>query len=361
MTIYGAGMSGLIAAIHLARRGHAVTVHDREKGFGGSRIFNPSLHVTPLDVQRTSEYIGIDLSGAFHQVIACPSYFNDLKVMFPVQSVYAVERGDRPTSLDTLLYGMCSDLGVEFAWESHLDEKVIEKLPPRTIIAGGLNPPTYDLLGIPYLKWEAWLSRGSIDMGAFAWLWWDRGINEYGYFTTANGIYFDMLFSIGRGVGRDCLRRYEEFMVRQEGIEHHDWSYVVGATPIARPDNPRLFWRDAVLAGTMTGSIDPMLGFGISGALVTGKVAAQAVYDRDGAVGGVQALQPLLQVQLLFQAPDMVETYTSPRGPDGEGHPPGRTGQHREDGQLGGGRLRPRGVGHTGVQLHELPLRGNDA
>lgn len=283
VTIYGAGMSGLIAAVNLAREGFAVTVHDREPGFGGSRDFNPSLHVTPLDVARTSDYVGIDLAGAFHQVTACPSYFHDLRLMFPVKSVYAVERGDRPTSLDALLYAMCAELGVEFAWESRLDEKTVENLPPRTIIAGGLNPPTYDLLGIPYLKWEAWMACGSIDMGAYAWLWWDEGVNEYGYFTSANGIYFDMLFSIGRSVGRECLKRYEEFMVRQEGIEHHDWRYIVGATPIARPDNPRLFWRDAVLAGTMTGSIDPMLGFGISGALVTGKVAALAITDRDRA------------------------------------------------------------------------------
>ena len=280
VTIYGAGMSGLIAAVDLARKGYAVTVHDREGGLGGSRRFNPSLHVTPLDVGRTSEYLGIDLAGAFQQVIACPAYFEEVKVMFPVRSVYAVERGDRPTSLDALLYGMCADLGVEFVWGSRLDEESLKRLPARTIISCGLDPRTYDLLGIPYLKWEAWLARGSADMGAFAWLWWDREINEYGYFTTANGIYFDMLFSIGRGVSRECLRRYERFMVEREGVEHHDWDYVTGATPIARPDNPRLFWREAVLAGTMTGSIDPMMGFGISGALVTGKVAAMAVYDR---------------------------------------------------------------------------------
>ena len=283
VTVYGAGMSGLIAAYDLARRGSGVTVHDRERGFGGSSIFNPSLHVTPLDVERTSGYLDIDLNEVFHPLSACPSYFEDLKVMFPVQGVYAVERGNRPSSLDALLYRLCREAGVEFAWGSALDRKVLDSLPPRTIIACGLNPPAYELLGVPHLRWEAWMSRGERRMQAYAWLWWDRCINEYGYFTAANGIFFDMLFSVGRGVGRDCLKRYEDFMFRREGIEHHDWDYVVGATPIASPRNPRLFQGRAVLCGTISGAIDPMLGFGISGALVTGKVAALAVFDPEGA------------------------------------------------------------------------------
>ncbi|MEN6474905.1 MAG: NAD(P)/FAD-dependent oxidoreductase [Syntrophaceae bacterium] len=34
MTIYGAGMSGLMAAINLACEGHTVTMYEREKGYG---------------------------------------------------------------------------------------------------------------------------------------------------------------------------------------------------------------------------------------------------------------------------------------------------------------------------------------
>ncbi len=54
-------MSGLIAAINLARDGYEVVVHDREKGYGGDSGYNPSTHTTPIDVERTSEYVGIDL------------------------------------------------------------------------------------------------------------------------------------------------------------------------------------------------------------------------------------------------------------------------------------------------------------
>jgi flavin-dependent dehydrogenase len=39
-----------------------------------------------------------------------------------------------------------------------------------------------------------------------------------------------------------------------------------------------------VLAGTLSGMIDPFLLHGISGALTSGKIAAQAFIDRDGAI-----------------------------------------------------------------------------
>src|SRR5450759_806227 len=114
-TIYGGGMSGLIAAANLAREGYSVTVHDREPGYGGSQMYNPSTHVTPIDPVKTSEYIGIDITGVFHQVARpIPFFFNDTKIEVPGEAFYAVERGNRPTSLDTVLYEECKKAGVSF-------------------------------------------------------------------------------------------------------------------------------------------------------------------------------------------------------------------------------------------------------
>ena len=80
VTIYGAGMSGLVAAINLAREGYEVTVHDREKAYGGDPRYNPSRHTMPILPKKMSEYIGIDITSAFKPMAVCPTYFHEIKV-----------------------------------------------------------------------------------------------------------------------------------------------------------------------------------------------------------------------------------------------------------------------------------------
>ena len=56
-----------------------------------------------------------------------------------------------------------------------------------------------------------------------------------------------------------------------------------GVVPNAVPDKPPLFRDKFIMCGTISGAFDPLLGFGISGAIVSGKVAAIAVSDREKA------------------------------------------------------------------------------
>ena len=186
---------------------------------------------------------------------------------------------DRPGSLDTLLYRECLDLGVEFEFSSPLRAEDVPRLAPGTIIACGLIPDAYRMVGVPYIMVYMWLSRGEIGFTDYAWLWFDECITEYGYLSAVNNYYFDLLFSYEKRVGEDALEKYKDFMVRNEGVEHDEWDYQVSAVPLARPDNYRLFRDGLIMCGTMSGAIDPFMGFGISGALVTGKVAAMAVSD----------------------------------------------------------------------------------
>ncbi len=276
--IYGAGMSGLVAAINLAREGHTVVVHDREQGFGGDALYNPSTHTTPLDVERTSKYIGIDIAPAFHPLVDCPFYFHDTRVSAPVSGLYTVERGNRPTSLDSLLYAEALKLGVQFEFGSPLKREDLPKLPPSTIIACGLTVDVYRLLEIPYLTWYGWISRGEIGFSGHSWIWMDESISEYGYLSSVNNYYFNLLFSI-RPVTEKHLDTYRRFMVRNEGLEHDTWHRASGCVPIARPDNPRLKHKDLIMCGTISGFMDPMAWFGIAGALTSGRIAALAVSD----------------------------------------------------------------------------------
>lgn len=277
--IYGAGMSGLVCAINLARDGYKVVVRDREKGYGGDPMYNPSTHTTPIDVKRTSEYIGIDVSSVFYPLIACPFYFHDTKAYAPHSGLYTVERGNRPTSLDTLLYGIACQEGVQFEFDSPLKKEAIATLPPDTIIACGLTPSAYEMLAVPYVRWYGYISRGEIGFSNYSWIWWDEGISEYGYLSSANNYYFNLLFST-RPVSEVTLAKYCAFMRRNEGVEHDNWQQAAGAVPLAQPDNPRLFHDNLIYCGTISGAMDPVGWFGILGALITGKVAALAVTDR---------------------------------------------------------------------------------
>jgi len=281
VVIYGGGMSGLVAAIDLARKGYGVIVHEKEKGYGGDSIYNPSTHTTSIDVERTSEYIGIDLSPVFHPLQSCPFYFHETRVDPPLHilDMHTVERGNRPSSLDTLLYKEAEKLEVEFKFNSPLKRENLEYLPENTIIACGLTPSVYEMLNIPYLRWNGWISRGEIGFSDLSWIWIDEAITEYGYLSSCNNYYFNLLFSI-RHVGRDALDNYQDFMARNEGVEHKDWKYVSGAVPLASPKNPNLTQDGLIMCGTISGAIDPFFWFGILGALVTGKVAAMAIYDR---------------------------------------------------------------------------------
>lgn len=283
--IYGAGMSGMVAAYNLAAEGYRVVVREKEEGFGGSRVFNPSTHTTPIDLAATSEYIGIDVSAAFHPVSELSLYLHDFRINAPAAFSYHVERSSRPQSLDALLYGRCVEAGVEFEFGTPLKEEDMASLPPRTIIACGLNAPAYRYLDIPYESWWAWMASGEGARDGYAWIWMDECINEYGYISYCNGIYYNLLFSYGREVDGAALEKYRAFMRRVEGFDEENWEYVHGAAPVVVPDNPRLVRNGLIMCGTISGCLDPFMGFGISGALVSGKVAAIAVSDRERAEG----------------------------------------------------------------------------
>jgi NAD(P)-binding Rossmann-like domain len=277
--IYGAGMSGLVAAYNLAKEGYAVLVRDREANWGGSDAFNPSIHTTPLDLNATSEYIGIDIAPAFHEITSLSLYLHDLMIPAPIAMSYHVERSSRPQSLDALLYGECVEVGVKFEFNTALRKEDLSSLPPGTIIACGLNQAAYDFLQIPHKPWFAWMARGEIEHENSAWIWLDECITEYGYISYCNDIYYNLLFSFGREVTREGLERYCSFMSRMEGVEEDQWGYISGAAPIMTSDNPGLFRDGFIMCGTMSGMIDPFMGFGISGGLISGKVAAIAVSD----------------------------------------------------------------------------------
>ena len=135
VTIVGAGLSGMVAAVNLARQGYEVKILEKEKKIGGAPMFHPSLHATPIDLNYTSDFIGIDISGCFELLADFHTWVLDRRV-FSNPNNYGVERGPRESSIDVYLYNLAREYGVEFEFGQEI--KRLAEVPPGSIIATGL-------------------------------------------------------------------------------------------------------------------------------------------------------------------------------------------------------------------------------
>ena len=68
----------------------------------------------------------------------------------------------------------------------------------------------------------------------------------------------------------DCKRHLEE----TEGLTFPKWTYTKGYSPELTKDSLKPFKGNRILAGTISGMIDPAALYGIHGALMSGRVAA---------------------------------------------------------------------------------------
>lgn len=93
-----------------------------------------------------------------------------------------------------------------------------------------------------------------------------------------NGIWYVLLFA-RREVPAANLEAFRSILTKAEGYSFSEWRRFAGQTPKA----PSLFMNGFVRTGTFAGFIEPALGFGITGALVSGKIAALAMTDPEAA------------------------------------------------------------------------------
>ncbi|MEA3223526.1 MAG: NAD(P)-binding protein [Thermodesulfobacteriota bacterium] len=281
ISIYGAGLAGMVAGINLAREGFSVIVYDRETSIGGSKNVHPSIHTTPLQPKETWDYIGIDLSESFCPTDTYPDFwYNAKRLTLPpyVNNTFAynVERGARKTSIDTRLYEIALNEGVKFSFNKNLTPNELKSAPPGSIIATGLYKEAYDLVGVKCnttygymasIPWEQGVSSGAIHMGGYS--------IDYGYTATLNGLMYVLLFS-RTPLKEGQLEQFKKVLKDARGLEFANWHTFNGHFP----RETRLFWKDKILTGTLSGMIEPFWGYGIVGALISGKVASLVHTDR---------------------------------------------------------------------------------
>ncbi len=280
ITIVGAGLSGMIAAINLAREDYEVTILEAESRVGGSPALHPSLHITPIDKEKVWRYIGVNLDECFITLKKFPIYVGEsLQDIYP-QYFFGVERGPRASSLDSRLYELAVEEGVTFKFGERVDR--IDELPPKTIIATGLDHQMFETLELPYrdvpsLHVYKDADRDHYGLGIFS-----EYASEYFYGGAFNDLLYCMLpldnppnpANLARLI--DDLKRFERIDAPQD-----EWRPVTFRVPLGGPANLKLFHRDKILAGTIAGMMDPFFLFGIHGAIISGKVAAMTVMDRE--------------------------------------------------------------------------------
>ena len=242
--------------------------------------------VTPFLPGKMSRYLGIEIGEP--QVQPCRQlngYFWGESFDVPIgrTNLCLVERGPRKTGLDGYLLEVASSEGVKVEFEHPVTgQGAISALPPDTIIATGLYADVFDALNIPYQMGWCYGAKGRSDRDGEAAIYFGNYTRDYAYWANTNGIWSVLFFTRGPIDARD-LKVYERELEATEGIEVDEWLHGYGPTPTCKFSNPRLFVGDKILSGTLSGMMEPFALFGVHGALVSGKIAAMAVEDREAA------------------------------------------------------------------------------
>jgi flavin-dependent dehydrogenase len=285
--IVGAGLSGMVASILLARKGYEVRVIEGGSSIGGMGGLHPSVHATPIDPAWMSRKVGIDLTSVFHKPREFALGIEEKTFSLPVGTLHCVERGSRKGSIDALLYHKATEAGVTFDFGVHL--KDLREIPKGSIIATGLHPEMYDYFEIPFEIPRGFASRSTTERGP-----WCAGVlasytDDYFYASSANGLLYALLFGRGK-VSAEALEVCRRDIAQRFDLDVDAWEYFTARVPTGSARNPRLFQDGYILAGSLSGAMDPNGLFGIHGAILSGKVAAEAVQNPEAGLESFKKL-----------------------------------------------------------------------
>jgi flavin-dependent dehydrogenase len=267
--VVGAGPAGLAAAITAARGGARVVVHERAARVG-SRFHGDfqGLENWTTDGDVLEELADLGLRADFapvpfrHQVCFDPAG-GEHHVRSPEPFYYLLRRGSGPGTLDHALWRQAEEAGVEIRFGSPARE-----LPAGGVFAGGPRRSHVAAVG--------WLFESDQPDGAWAVLGETFAPGGYAYLLVQGGraTLSACLFRRFREA-RACLARARRFLERRIGLVLRLPRPFGGVGNIGMPRTA--IAGDTLLAGEAAGFQDPLWGFGIRHAVLSGHLAARAL------------------------------------------------------------------------------------
>ncbi|UCC44610.1 MAG: FAD-dependent oxidoreductase [Candidatus Zixiibacteriota bacterium] len=274
--IIGGGLAGLTAAIKLTDYDRQVILYD-QPGEPDSAECYRSVHTTQFNLDKTCSYLDLDITGCFERVESETVYLYGRRITKSSRA-YACERGNAIGSLDHTLKTIALKKGVVINYQP---VATVERLSDdKTILATGLNQSAYQLLNIGHTELTGYEARMAsskrVTLTSFKDSYTGR---DFAYIASKNGIVYTLLFS-RNGVDLKNLVDYQDHLRQTTGLIFPRWSQIRGCVPLEH----HLFKNDYILAGTLSGVIDPFFLSGVVGAMVSGRIAAMAVIDPPNAL-----------------------------------------------------------------------------
>lgn len=161
--IVGAGLAGLVAAINLACRGFKVRVYEGRKYMGGDLSYADS---TLLDPAALRAELGVEVQDALEPWTLTRAWAYGRKYEFGLPrgvEGFTVERGKGEASLENVLYRQAVEAGVEVQLGRRLSKREVKELPPRSIIATGLDREAFEAMDLPCRPFFCHMATGRGD------------------------------------------------------------------------------------------------------------------------------------------------------------------------------------------------------
>lgn len=264
--IAGAGISGLTAAIILARNGYKVDVYE-VGSHPGSRFIGDWQHLenwtSPTDVLEYLKTLGLNINfftKPCFQISIYTSSSKEIKLESVKPIFYSVRRGTPPDSIDNGLFKTAKELGVEVHFNTFAENKTVD------IVATGPKVADGYVVGLNFVSSES--DRTSVFL--------DKKISGlYSYLTIIDGK--GTLAVYNKKPLREKLVYLQDKIEKllNVKIENPQFFTAKGNFSLRRPIEK----NGVLFVGEAAGFQDVLAGFGMMYAIRSGSLAAKSIIE----------------------------------------------------------------------------------